>query len=229
MTSLIAGIGEAFVFGILTPLGAVCVLPLYPGFLAYLVDQVSGEEKPHRRIFTLFGLVITGGVILFMSILCIIFTTVLRVSLTTVIGIASPIAFVILIVISILLILNVDLSRLFPKIHSPLRRSPWLSAFLYGLLFGAIVIPCNPLFIAALFTRTVTIAGFAENMARFVAFGFGISLPLLIIAIISTAQSDRMISFLTNYQKTINRVVGGVMLGLSLYYLFFVFRVLERL
>jgi len=64
---------SSFVLGLLTPLTAVCVLPLYPGFLAYLSSQFSqagtmGEEETGKR-FLMFGIVIVFGVILFMFLL----------------------------------------------------------------------------------------------------------------------------------------------------------------
>lgn len=71
---LISELGAAFVLGLLTPLGAVCVLPLYPGFLVYLTSQLSGKE-PGRGTIVFFGIIITGGVILFMVILGLVFTT----------------------------------------------------------------------------------------------------------------------------------------------------------
>ncbi|MEE8318772.1 MAG: hypothetical protein V3R36_03940, partial [Dehalococcoidales bacterium] len=78
---LVSELGAAFILGLLTPLGAVCVLPLYPGFLVYLTSQLSGKE-PGRTTIIFFGIIITTGVILFMVILGLIFTTVLQVSLT---------------------------------------------------------------------------------------------------------------------------------------------------
>ena len=48
---VLGGLGEAFLLGLATPLGAVCVLPIYPGFLVYLsyVDeirpQISGKYQ----------------------------------------------------------------------------------------------------------------------------------------------------------------------------------------
>jgi cytochrome c-type biogenesis protein len=158
-----------------------------------------------------------------------IFTTILEVSLTNIVGIASPIAFGVLVVISFLLIFNVDISRFLPKARTRLTKSPWLSAFLYGLSFGAIVIPCNPAFIAVLFTTTATGVGFAVNIARFVVFGIGIGFPLLVIAAVSSARSDAIIDFLSRHKKAINRTVGGVMLGISLYYLIVVFQVFNMI
>jgi cytochrome c-type biogenesis protein len=226
MPSLLAELGSAFVLGLLTPLGAVCVLPLYPGFLVYLAGQMS-ETEVHRRTIFLFGLVITAGVIVFMVVLGVIFTTVLQVSLTSVIGVLSPIAFAVLLVISLLLIFDVDIGRFLPKARTPIRRNPWLSAALYGLFFGAIVVPCNPLFIAALFTRTVSAADFAENVLRFLFFGIGIGFPLLVLAAISGAATDAIMGFLTRRKRAINLVAGIAMLGVSLYYLIFVFNVFD--
>lgn len=217
-------LAEAFVLGLLTPLGAVCVLPLYPGFLVYLSNQLS-TRMGGKRTIVLLGLIITGGVILFMLLLGLIFTTVLEVSLTNVIGVVSPIAFGILFVISLLLIFNVNVGRFLPRVHSPITRNPWLSAVTFGFFFGAIVVPCNPLFIAVLFTRTASVTGFLENILRFLAFGLGIGFPLLAFAIISTTATDAIINFLTRYKRIINLIAGLIMLGISAYYLVFVFKI----
>lgn len=224
MMDLISELGAAFVLGLLTPLGAVCVLPLYPGFLVYLTSQLSGKE-PGRTTIIFFGIIITAGVILFMVILGLIFTTILQVSLTNVISIVSPIAFGILLVISLLLIFNVDVGRLLPKAHIPTARNPWVSAFFFGFFFGAIVVPCNPLFIAVLFTRTISTVGFLENILRFLFFGIGIGFPLLVMAALSATATDTIIGFLTRYRRAINLIAGLIMLGISLYYLLLVFRI----
>lgn len=226
---LLAELGTAFVLGLLTPLGAVCVLPLYPGFLVYLSSQLSEKEANKKGIIILFGLVITAGVILFMLLLGLVFTTILEVSLTNIIGIVSPIAFGILLIISLLLIFNVDVGRFLPRGQTPITKNPWTSAFAYGFFFGAIVVPCNPLFIAALFTRTISAVGFVENILRFLSFGIGIGFPLLVIAGISSTATDAIIGFLTRYKRTINLIAGLIMLVISVYYLVFVFRVFETI
>lgn len=109
--NLLAELGSAFLLGLLTPLGAVRVLPLHAGFLVYLAGRLPATEV--RRRTRLHGR--PRGIV------------------TSVIGGVSPIAF--------------------------------------GLPF---VIPCSPLFIAALFARTVSAADFAENILRFLFFGIGL-------------------------------------------------------
>jgi len=168
-------------------------------------------------------------VVAFMFLLGLLFTTILQVSLTRVIGVISPIAFGILLVLSVLLLFDVDVGRFLPKAKVRTSKNAWMTAFLYGFFFGAIVIPCNPLFIAIFFTRSVSVLGFGANLLRFLAFGLGIAAPLLALAVISTAASGAVIRFLTRYKSIINRVAGAIMLGISVYYLVFVFRIFDTL
>lgn len=214
---------SSFILGLLTPLTAVCVLPLYPAFLAYIANQFSAKEN--KKTYALFGLIITLGVIVFMLLLGLIFTTIFQVSLTKVIGIISPIAFSILAVISILLILDVDLARFIPKPKTPTSKNPKLNAFLYGFFFGAIVIPCNPAFIAVFFARALIIDSFFSSMINFLLFGLGLGFPLLIFSLLSSKWSEKIIEFTTLHKTAINRMAGIIMLGVSLYYLIFVFRI----
>src|SRR3989344_4279287 len=92
----------SFLAGLLAPLGAVCVLPLYPGFLAYLANKIS-STAPRKQIFFL-GLLVSSGVIISMLMVGLIVSAILRASLTKAIGIISPIAFGILGIISLLMI-----------------------------------------------------------------------------------------------------------------------------
>lgn len=222
----LAKISEAFVLGLLTPLTAACVLPLYPGFLVYLSNQLSGKEQS-RKTIALFGFIVSFGVVLFMTLFGLIFTTILKASLTNVIEIISPIAFGILIIISILLIFNIDIARFLPRTKTPGAKNPMVNAFLFGFFFGAIVIPCNPLFIAVLFTRTVSTIDFLGNLLRFLFFGVGMAFPLLVFSLLSTASSGAIIGFLLKHKRSINLTAGVIMLTISTYYLIFVFSILE--
>lgn len=217
-------LSTSFILGLLTPLTAVCVLPLYPAFIAYLSSQVSGSSG--RKHLVLFGIIITSGVILFMVLMGLVFTTFLEVSLNRVIGIVSPLAFFVLIGISLLLIFDYDIGKLFPGARVPRGKNPALNAFIYGFFFGAIVVPCNPLFIAALFTKTISSMDFVVNMLNFLFFGIGIGFPLIAFSAVSAARSRSVIDFLIKYRRRINFSAGVLMLVISLYFLIFDFRVL---
>ena len=223
--NLIGNFFASFVLGVLTPLTAVCVLPLYPGFLAYLANQSSKDNKVNKRQYALFGLLITLGVIIFMLLLGLIFTTFLQKSLTNVVGIISPIAFGILGFFSLLLIFNVDFGKFIPRLRTPTSKHPTIKALTYGFFFGAIVLPCNPAFIGAFFARALIIDNFASSMLNFLGFGIGIGFPLLAFSLISVNWSQKIINFATKNKKAINFTAGIIMLGISIYYLIFVFKV----
>jgi cytochrome c-type biogenesis protein len=213
----------SFVLGLLTPLGAVCVLPLYPAFLAYLSNL--GNGKVDKKTYGMFGLLITMGVIGFMFVLGLLFTTILQISLTNVIGIISPIAFGVLGVISLFLIFDFDFGRFFPRVKIPRSNNPRVSALLYGFFFGAIVIPCNPAFISVFFARAFLVTDFFGSMMNFISFGFGLGFPLLLFSLVSISWSQKVIGFLNRNKRVINVVAGLMMLGISIYYLMYVFRV----
>ena len=222
---MIERILEAFILGVLTPLTAVCVLPLYPGFLSYLASQLHVDSD--RKQILKFGLLVALGVISFMFLLGLVFTTLFEVSLTNVIGIVSPIAFGVLIIISLFLIFDLDFSRFLPHIQAPSSsKNPYRNAFLYGFFFGGIIVPCNPGFLALFFARSTLSSSFVENLLGFLAFGVGIAAPLLLLSVLSLTKSREIISVLVKYKKVINLVAGLIMLGISLYYLLFVFRIL---
>ncbi len=215
----------SFLAGVFAPLGSVCVLPLYPAFLAYLSNQFSGKES--KRTFILLGLIVTLGVVVSMFLVGLIFTKFLQTSLTNAIGIISPIAFGILAIVSLFLIFNFDFSKLIPKkINAPITKNPLFSSFIFGFFFGAIILPCNPASLIVLFAISTSTLDFATNLLNFTFFGIGMALPLLIFSVISAQYSRAVIGFLTRKRRAINLVAGLIMLGISIYYLIFVFKIL---
>ena len=215
----------SFLAGVFAPLGAVCVLPLYPAFLAYLSNQFSGKES--KRTFILLGLIVTLGVVVSMFLVGLIFTKFLQTSLTNAIGIISPIAFGILAIVSLFLIFNFDFSKLIPKkINAPLTKNPLTSSFIFGFFFGAIILPCNPAALVVLFAISTSTLDFATNLLNFTFFGIGMALPLLIFSVISSQWSQAVMGFLTKRKRAINLIAGLIMLGISIYYLIFVFKIL---
>mgnify|MGYP006412783797 FL=1 len=176
----------SFLAGLFAPLGAVCVLPLYPGFLSYLANQ---SESNNKNSILKLGITVALGVISSMALFGLIFTKILEQSLTKVIGIISPIAFEILGIISIFMILGIDLSKYFGKFNAPESKNPVFSSFLFGAFFGLIVLPCNPSSLIILFALSSSTTSFLINFIGFILFGLGMAFPLLLFAIISNKKS----------------------------------------
>jgi cytochrome c-type biogenesis protein len=250
---MLAAFAEAFVVGALTPLTAACALPLYPGFLSYLArsdrpdgrsgtSNAGGEDAgagggvgdgenavaadgAGRSSFAL-GLAVVAGVVTFMGVVGVVFAYVLQESLTSVVEVVSPAAFVVLFVLGVALAWDLDAVSRLPGLDPPETGSAYGSAFVYGLFFGGIVLPCNPGFIALFFARTPIL--FDSSLGGFVGFllfGLGMGAPLLVFAALSEARGRVITRALARNASAVNRVTGAVMIAVSGYYLLVVFDV----
>lgn len=219
-------VGTSFVLGVLTPTTAVCVIPLYPAFLARMA-RLAGSDRGDRRTLAWTGLVVTAGVIAFMGVLGLVFTTLLQQSLQRVIGVVSPVAFAVLAVVGVLMMTGaLEIHR---KVRLPEPGNPLLAGFAYGFFFGAVVVPCNPAFIAAFLARAALLADPVSSLANFFAFGLGIGTPLIAFSLVTRSASRAMVNLLVRWERAIAFVTGAVMTGVSLYYLVAVFEVPRRL
>lgn len=227
MTSTAAALIEFFLIGLATPLTATCVIPLYPAFLAYLAS--AGNSDRHTSI-ALLGTLVVAGVIAFMTLVGLLWSVIFAEGIGSAVEYISPAAFSVLAIVGALLIVSPSGFSRLPTVEPPHTSYPTVSAFGYGFFFGAIVIPCNPGLIALFFSRsTVTFPAFdtqVEVMLGFLAFGLGIGAPLLAFALISQSYSQAVTRTLARYSPVINRLVGVILLIVSLYYLVFVFQII---
>jgi cytochrome c-type biogenesis protein len=219
------GLAEMFWIGVVTPLTAVCVLPLYPAFISYLASTGGDDGRRHSPV--LLGSLVVAGVIAFMAAAGLLFVVVLGVGIEGgFVGRVGPWLFAVLAVVgAVLLVDPAGFSRL-PSVEPPHTTYPRVSAFGYGFFFGGIIIPCNPGFIGLFFARQAVLFETAlENVIGFVLFGLGIGAPLLSVAVLSESAGRRVTRGLARRAESINRVVGGFLLSVAVYYLIFVFRV----
>jgi len=210
----------SFTLGLATPLSAVCVLPLYPGFVAFLSNQ--DEDAPSIAVL---GVLVALGVIAFMATVGIVFTTLLGDSLTGIVETLSPPAFGLLAVLGIVLMADLHPQSRLPTVEPPRTSHPSLSAVGYGAFFGAIVLPCQPGFISVFFARAFLFTDPVRSIANFGAFGVGMATPLLAFALASEPYRDRVLGLLTDHRRAVNIATGLALFVISVYYLLFVFEV----
>ena len=113
-----------------------CVLPLYPGFLAYLSGQTeigSGRLRYFLGLFVLIGvltmMLALGGLIAMLSV-----------SIASILAFIIPLANFLILLLGILLLSDRNPFMSLPQIRVPVLRHPFLNAYLYGLLYGPIAI-----------------------------------------------------------------------------------------
>jgi cytochrome c-type biogenesis protein len=206
----------SFLAGIYAPVGSPCVIVLYPGYISFLAGK--GGEKPEVSPLSL-GVMVAAGVILSLLVSGILFALLVQVLGGAARAVITPAAFLLLLIFSILLLLDIDALPSFGIFPIPRVNTPHGEAFLLGLLFGVIILPCNAAVIMVLLALATTASGAVESMGVFLAFGVGMIFPLLLIAGISRFRSRQLMEFLSRHRLLVRRSAGLIMLLISVWYL----------
>ena len=207
----------SFLAGMYAPLGSPCVIILYPGYISFLATRSGDEQGRFSRI--ILGSAVAAGVIVSLFIGGFVFTGILHTLGGGARVLVTAALFLILLILSLSLIFSIDVGQLVKTIRIPRVGKPLPAAFLLGLVFGVIILPCNAAAIAVLLALASSASGFTVGLGSFVCFGFGMTFPLLIIANLSEVRKRQFNAFLHRNQKRIRQVSGLVMLGISLWYL----------
>jgi len=209
-----------FWLGVLTPLTAVCAIPLYPAFIAFLA---SADGEGRRRSPALLGLLVVAGVVAFMTAIGIVYSLVLGEAVNDAVETFSPVAFWVLAGVGVVMLVRPRLFAGLPTVEPPQSEYPAASAFSYGFFFGAIIIPCNPGLIATFFSTTPVLYDTQlASMLGFLSFGLGLGAPLLAFAVVSESVGRRLTRLLAQHSAVVYRVTGIVVLAVSAYYIWFV-------
>jgi cytochrome c-type biogenesis protein len=202
----------SFAFGLLATMSP-CVLPLYPGFLAYLSGQA---ETANGRLRYFLGLFVLGGVLTSMLTLGAVMAA-LSVSIGRVLAILIPIAIVVILMLGILLLLNRNPFYRLPQVKVPLLRRPSLNAYIYGLLYGPLAMPCSGPLVVAIFVYSFTFGEAVSKLWVFLWFGLGFGVPLLAISLLSGALQRRLTRWFARHSRAINAVGGLLLIGIAIY------------
>ena len=191
-----------------------CVLPLYPGFLAYISGGQEGLQGRFSRY--LLGFFVLVGVLTMMLALGGIIAL-LSVSVGQALSIVIPIADLIIILLGVLLLLNINPFKTLPQIQVPVLSHPFVNAFVYGLLYGPIALPCSGPLVVSIFALSLTTTEFFSKLNIFFWFGIGFGIPLLVLSFFSGAAQRWITRQFAQRVRLINLVSGFLLLGVGIY------------
>ena len=215
LIALTAGIGAT-----ITP----CVLPLYPGFLAYItaagpVAAVAGGPAPAARrpppaaaavlvwLGVVVGMVAIGAALALLSV-----------SLGSVLRVALPIIDLVLVALGVLLVIGRNpFSRLPQPSASGLGAGPWAGSFLYGLLFAPIALPCSGPFLIGIFVASLTIGDALRQVLFFAAFGVGFGLPLLALGFVGQVRARSLARAAMRWERPLQLVLGMILIVVGIW------------
>lgn len=193
-----------------------CILPLYPGFLAYLSGTTATTTTASTSIAStggkraLLGLAVLAGVLTMMLALGGLIAL-LAISIGRVLAYVIPMANLTLVILGILLITDHNPFKALPQITVPILRRPLLNGFLYGLLYGPIALPCSGPLLVSIFAISFTVTEALDKLWVFLWFGVGFGIPLLVLALLSGVFQRRLTMLFAQHARLIN-VFGGLLL-----------------
>jgi cytochrome c-type biogenesis protein len=191
-----------------------CVLPLYPGFLAYISGGQEGLQNRTSRYFL--GFFVLAGVLTMMLALGGIIAL-LSISIGRALSLVIPIADFIIILLGILLLLNINPFKRLPQIQVPVLSHPFVNAFFYGLLYGPIALPCSGPLVVSIFALSLTVMEAFDKLNIFFWFGMGFGIPLLLLSFLSGAAQRWITRQFAVRARLINLLSGLLLLAVGAY------------
>ncbi len=188
-----------------------CILPLYPGFLAYL----SGQGEMGRKKYFL-GLFVLAGVLTMMVALGGLIAL-LAVPVGKVLVYLIPLADLLIFTLGILLLLDRNPFKTLPQIRLPILSHPFGNAYVYGLLYGPIALPCSGPMVVSIFALSFTVGEAFSQLWLFLWFGIGLGMPLLILSLLSGALQRQLTAFFTRNSRIVNLIGGLLLIGIAVY------------
>ena len=210
MTRVLGELGSAFSIGLLATLSP-CALPLYPGFLAYLAAGGSGRAGAAARWL---GLFVLAGVLTMMLALGALIAG-LSLAVGQVLVFLTPLADLAVIALGFLLLLGRNPFSRLPTLSAGPGRSPAGSAYVYGLLYGPIALPCSGALLVSIFTLSLSVGSFTEKLLFFLAFGLGFGVPLLAISLLAEGRQRSLMSLFTRHYAVVSRVAGAILVAVG--------------
>ncbi len=200
-----------------------CILPLYPGYLAYLG---AAHETAGGRGRYFLGFFVLAGVLTMMLVLGLLIAL-LSISVGLALSIIIPAADLLIITLGCLLLLDINPFKTLPQIQVPALKNPFVNAFTYGLLYGPIALPCSGPLVVGIFAISLTASEALSKLNLFLWFGLGFGIPLLALSLLSGVLQRAITRWLALNARIVNVIGGLLLIGIGAYDLWINFDLIQ--
>ncbi len=206
---------SAFLLGNAAILGNVCMLPLYPGLIAFLAGTM--ETGRIRGGGVLLGASVLAGVLAMMVALGFVLFAIGQ-SFSRILPWLLPIVYGTVIVLGIAMLLGRNPFARLATAPTPMLSNPYAASFLYGGLLAPMTLPCTgPVVISAFVLGVGSAAALGESLAYFLVFGLGFGWPLLVLPLLALPAQRGMTRWLAGNSRVLGRVAGVLMIAIALF------------
>jgi cytochrome c-type biogenesis protein len=202
---------EAFSLGSAAILTNACVLPLYPGLIAFMASNTG------RRGSAWLGVLVLLGVLTMMLIIGLALSL-LQQSFGSLLPTLLPIIYALVIFMGILLLLDRSPFARLATAKVPVLRSPFATAYAYGLLLGPMTLPCTgPIITSAFVLGASDSRLLVDGLVYFLFFGLGFGWLLVLLPLIALPVQRRLVGWLARNQRILNRASGILLVAVGVF------------
>jgi cytochrome c-type biogenesis protein len=205
---------EAFVLGNSAILTNVCILPLYPGLMAFLAGNANNEGA--QKAMRWLGLLVLAGVLTLMTAVGAILYL-LQQSFGAILPILLPIIYGVIILLGVLMLFGRNPFNRLSQVQSPTLRNPYVGAYVYGLLLGPMTLPCaGPVILSAFLLGAGSFAALGSSLVFFFVFGLGFGWPLVLLPFLAMSFQRRFTGWMTQNYQLLTRASGVLLVAIGM-------------
>jgi cytochrome c-type biogenesis protein len=205
----------AFLLGNAAILGNVCMLPLYPGLIAFLAGNM--QHGRIRQGGVLLGASVLAGVLTVMIALGFVLFAVGQ-SFSRVLPWLLPLTYGLAFALGIAMLLGRNPFARLATAPTPMLANSYAAAFLYGGLLAPMTLPCTgPVIIGAFVLGVGSAAALGESLAYFLAFGLGFGWPLLVLPLVAMPVQRGITRWLAGNSQLLSRVAGVLLIAIAIF------------
>lgn len=206
---------EAFLLGNAAILGNVCMVPLYPGMVAFLAGT-QATNRP-RHVMAWLGVCVLAGILsVMLAVGFVVFL--LQQSLSRILPVLLPLLYLAVIGFGIAMLFDRNPFTRLAQRQIPVLGNPYASAYLYGVCLGPMTLPCTgPLIVSAFLLGVGDMAALADGLAYFFVFGLGFGWPLVLLPLLAAPFQRQLTRWSTRAHSWLTRGSGALLIAIGLF------------
>lgn len=206
---------EGFQLGSASILTTACLLPLYPGLIAFLAG--NAENQRSKAVTGTLGVLVLAGVLtmmLFIGFLLSLFSA----GVDDALPVLLPLVYGVVIVFGVLMYMGRNPFAKMQTVQAPILKNPFVTAYVYGLFFGPMALPCIGAFLVSAFgLGAVSSTLFINQMVYFLGFGLGFGWPLVVLPLLSLPFQRTITGWLTRHHTIMERISGVLLIAIGIF------------
>lgn len=204
----------AFTLGNAAILTNACLLPLYPGLIAFLAGN-AGDERA-RQASAWLGVLVLAGILTMMVLIGFILTLV-SISFGNILPILLPAIYLLVIGLGLMMLMGHNPFARLQTAQAPVFRNPYLTAYAYGMLFGPMTLPCTGPIIISAFTVGSGAADVIDGLVYFFFFGLGFGWPMVVLPLLALPFQRRIVRALASRHEALTRASGVLLVAVGIF------------